>query len=105
LSASNEVRHLEANLEAWETHDWSDRPLAIDPGEKIIHFICRKCGRGFANDATGRRYAIHASAFAVYRLSDEVTDRRLSEPCPPERQQVDLDHRRTRHTAFTAKSK
>jgi hypothetical protein len=87
---------METNLDPWNTHDWFDRPLEIDRGEKIIQFICRKCGRGFVNDRTGRRYAIHASVFAVYRLADEVTDRWLSEPCPTEHQTSAQDDEKTR---------
>jgi len=88
---------METNLNPWETHDWFDRPLEIDPGERITQFICRKCGRAFANDADGRRYAIHASAFAIYRLSDEVSDRWLSELCPSGLNQADLHDKSTRH--------
>src|SRR5580692_3774308 len=88
---------METNLNPWETHDWFDRPLEIDPAKRIIQFICRKCGRAFVNDADGTRYAIHASAFAIYRLADEVTDRWLSEPCPSELKQADLDDRSARH--------
>jgi hypothetical protein len=87
---------METNLDPWDTHDWFDRPLEINRREKIIQFVCRKCGRGFVNDTTGRRYAIHASAFEIYRLSDEVTDRWLSEPCSNERQQADLEASQTR---------
>ena len=71
----------------WQSHDWYDRPLEIDPGEKLLQFTCRKCARSFVNDQTGKRYAIHVSAFTIYRLSDEVTERWLFEPCPNERQQ------------------
>ena len=74
--------------DAWKTHDWSDRPLEIDH-EIWIQFVCRKCFRGFVDDGMGRRYAIYASAFAVHRLSDEVTNRWLSEPCHNERQMAD----------------
>jgi hypothetical protein len=87
---------METNLDPWNTHEWFDRPLEIERGEKILQFVCRKCGRGFVNDTTGRRYAIHASAFAVYRLSDEVTGRWLSEPCPTEPQASDQDDGKTR---------
>jgi len=88
---------METNLNLWKTHDWFDRPLEIDPGKRITQFICRKCARGFVGDTNGTRYAIHASAFAIHRLSDDVTDRWLSEPCPSERKQADLDDRSTRH--------
>jgi hypothetical protein len=80
----------------WGTHDWIDRPLEIDPGEKLIQFVCRKCARSFVNDETGRRYAIHVSAFAIYRLSDETTDRWLSETCPNRRESADLEANDTR---------
>jgi hypothetical protein len=89
---------MSTNLNPWETHDWFDRPLEIDPEQNLVQFICRKCARGFVNDATGRRYAIHASTFAVYRLSDEVTARWLAEPCPLERQPHDQEARLTRQT-------
>ena len=88
---------METNLDPWNTHDWYDRPLEINRGEKIIQFVCRKCGRGFVNDTTGRRFAIRASVFQLYRLSDEVTDRWLSQPCPEDRQTSDHDDRKTRH--------
>ena len=74
----------------WQTHDWYDRPLEIDPAKKLIQFTCRKCARSFVDDETGRRYAIHVSAFTIYRLSDEVTERWLSEPCPNELLAADL---------------
>jgi hypothetical protein len=61
-------------MDPWKTHDWFDRPVEIDR-EKVIQFVCRKCFRSFVDDATGRRYAIYASAFTVHRLSDEVTNR------------------------------
>jgi hypothetical protein len=51
---------------------------------------------GFVNDAAGRRYAIYASAFTVHRLSDEVINRWLSEPCPSERQTADQEAAHTR---------
>ena len=89
---------------SWETHDWSDRPLEIDPGEKIIQFVCRKCARGFVDNTSGRRYAIYASAFTVHRLSDEVTKRWLSEPCPNERQTADQKAVQTRFANGSAAS-
>lgn len=87
---------METNLDPWNTHDWFDRPLEIDHGEKVMQFVCRKCARAFINDVTGRRYAIHASAFAVHRLSDEVTNRWLFEPCPNERHTSNRNDEKTR---------
>jgi hypothetical protein len=80
----------------WETHDWFDRPLEIDPSQKVTQFVCRKCGRGFIGDDMGKRYAIHASAFVVKRLSDEVTERWLAEPCPEHLRTTDRNDGKTR---------
>ena len=80
---------LEMETNAWETHDWFVHPLEIDPAQNVTQFSCRKCGRGFIDDVSGRVYAIHASAFTVNRLSDEVTKRWLVEPCPEELQTSD----------------
>jgi hypothetical protein len=77
--------------QSWNTHDWFDRPLEIDPREKFTQFICSKCARSFVIDDSGRRYAIHVSAFTIYRLSDEVTERWLAEPCPNQREIADLE--------------
>ena len=79
---------------AWETHDWFDRPLEIDPSQ--TQFVCRNCGRAFIGDTTGKRHAIHASAFEVNRLSDEVTERWLAEPCSKNIQPTDRDDGKTR---------
>ena len=88
---------METNLHLWQTHDWCDRrPLVIDFSKKGILFICRKCNRGFAKDATGGRYAVQVSALAVFRLADEVTSRWLSEACPIEQPQKDCEDKESR---------
>jgi hypothetical protein len=87
---------METNLDPWKTHNWFDRPLEINRGEKANQFVCRKCGRGFVRDTSGKRYAIHVSAFAIHRFSVEVTDRWPSEPCPNEHQLADLQAGQTR---------
>ena len=88
---------METNLAPWQTHDWcAPRPLEIDFSKNGILFICRKCNRGFAKESTGSRYAIQLSAFAVFRLADEVTSRWLSEPCPIEQPQKDWEDKRSR---------
>ena len=69
---------------AWNTHDWSLRPLEIK-GEKFTMLACRECSRSFVDDASGGRYAIYAGVFTIHRLSDEVTARWLSEHCPTKR--------------------
>jgi hypothetical protein len=91
----------------WQTHDWYDRPLEIDPGKEFIQFICRKCARSFVDDETGQRYAIHVSAFTIHRLSDEITERWLSEPCPTERQAADLEanDKRFDNPAYASRSR
>ena len=77
---------METNLSAWNTHDWSISRLELVPSQPIIHQVCHECRRGFVEEfSTGERYAVHASIFRFYRLSDEVTARWLSEKCPAER--------------------
>jgi len=80
---------LELEMKEWDTHDWFDRPLEIDRAQNVTQFSCRKCGRGFIDDVSGRVYAIHASAFRVNRLSGEVTKRWLIEPSREEPQTSD----------------
>src|SRR6266481_170810 len=86
---------------SWKTHDWCDRSIEIIPGEKITEFVCRKSFRAFIDDGTGRRYAIYTSTFRVDRLSDEVTDRWLSESCSNRRQTADQKAVQTRFAAST----
>ena len=81
---------MTTNPASWLTHDWFSRPLQLDD-KPVIQHICRRCGRTFAEEETGERYAAHASIFMLHRLSDEVTARWLAEPCPQERLQADLD--------------
>jgi hypothetical protein len=81
---------METNLSAWNTHDWSISRLELMPGRPIIHQVCFACRRGFVEEfSTGERYAVHASIFRFYRLSDEVTARWLSEKCPAEPMNAD----------------
>jgi hypothetical protein len=88
---------METNLDPWQTHKWCvPRPLVIDFSRKGILLICRRCNRGFAKDATGCTYAIQISAFAVFRLADEVTSRWLSEACPIEQPQRDSEDKESR---------
>jgi hypothetical protein len=77
---------METNISPWNTHDWNVSRLELVPGRPIIHQVCVKCRRGFVEEfSTDERYAVHASIFRFYRLSDEVTARWLSEKCPAER--------------------
>jgi hypothetical protein len=88
---------METNLSAWNTHDWSISRLELVPSQPIIHQVCLQCRRGFVEEfSTGERYAVHASIFRFYRLSDEVTSRWLSEKCPAGRVIADEADRQTR---------
>src|SRR5258708_19474656 len=88
---------METRVDSWKTEEWGERrPVENDFGKRGILFVCRKCERGFAKDATGNRYAIDVSTFAVYRLADKVTSRWLSEACPLERRRADSEDRKSR---------
>jgi hypothetical protein len=88
---------METNLSAWNTHDWSISRLELVTSQPIIHQVCLQCRRGFVEEfSTGERYAVHASIFRFYRLSDEVTSRWLSEKCPAGRVIADEADRQTR---------
>jgi hypothetical protein len=81
---------METIISPWNTHDWNVSCLELVPGQPIIHQVCVKCRRGFVEElSTDKRYAIHASIFRFYRLSDEVTARWLSEKCPAKRLSAD----------------
>lgn len=67
-------------------HQWLERRephLQIETGEAVVHHQCLRCGRDVVTVLrSGRRHAVHVSAFLFYRFNDEVTERWLSEPCP-----------------------
>jgi hypothetical protein len=88
---------LASNLCPWKTHDWIGRRLEPVDGDPLILQVCRECSRGFVEEcSTGDQYAVHVSIFKLYRLSDEVTSRWLSEKCPAECLLADDADRRTR---------
>jgi len=88
---------MDTMFSRWNTHCWIGRRLALGPGQPLIQRACTDCGRAFVDDcSTGERYAVHVSIFKVYRLSDEVTSRWLSEQCPAQLVAGDEVDRRTR---------
>ena len=88
---------METNLSSWNTHDWISRRLNFVPGHPLIEHVCHECGRSFIDEcSTGERYAVHVSIFKLHRLTDEVTSKWLSAPCPGARQMADDADRRSR---------
>ena len=89
---------MDTIFSAWNTHCLISRRLGLAPGQALIQRVCNDCGRAFVDEcATGERYAVHVSIFKIYRLSDEVTSRWLSENCPAQRLAADEADRHTRY--------
>lgn len=80
---------------SWQTHKWSEpngRRVEIERGKPLIQRYCQACGRTFVEDlASKERYAVHVSALFFKRLSDEVSQRWLSTPCPGKRLETDVE--------------
>jgi hypothetical protein len=68
-------------------HQWvQPRHFELESGHSISQTHCIRCGRHFVFDtSSGTRHAVHVSIFSFARLSDEVTERWLYEPCPGKR--------------------
>jgi len=76
---------MEAKRDSWNSHEWYNRRLEIQPGRPQMQRYCIRCGRNFVDDLwSDQRYAAHAAIFHFNRLSDEVTARWLIESCPGE---------------------
>lgn len=79
-------------------HRWHERRephFKIESGESVIQNHCGRCGRDIVTVlSSDARHAVYASAFCFYRLSREVTQRWLTEPCPGERLPTDNEDRR-----------
>jgi hypothetical protein len=87
---------VEVKGESWNTHRWlvAKRHLAIKPENIVLQHHCALCGREFVTDpSSNASYAVFASAISFDRLSDEVTKRWLSEPCPGMRLSLDDEYR------------
>ena len=87
---------MKAKDEAWNTHQWlaSPRHLAIKPENTVLQHHCVRCGRDFVTDTSSNSsYAVFVSAISFDQLSDEVTERWLSEPCPCKRLSLDDEDR------------
>jgi hypothetical protein len=82
--------------ETWNTHQWLANPrrLAIKPSNIVLQHHCVRCGRDFITDpSSNSSYAVFVSAISFDQLSDEVTKRWLSEPCPGKRLSLDDEDR------------
>ena len=74
---------MEAIGDSWNSHQWYERLLEIEPGKPQLHRHCPRCGRDIVDDLwSGQRYAAHPAIFHFDRLAEEVTERWLREPCP-----------------------
>jgi hypothetical protein len=90
---------MATQVNAWNSHVWSNRLMDLMPGVPIVQHSCTICGRNFVNEElTGRRYAVHVGIVVLDRLSDEVTKRWLAERCPRARRESDYDDLKTRLT-------
>jgi hypothetical protein len=82
--------------ETWNTHQWlaNARHLAIEPENTVLQHHCVRCGRDFVTDTSSNScYAVLVSAISFDQLSDDVTERWLSEPCPGKRLRLDDEDR------------
>lgn len=71
--------------ETRNTHQWLAKPrrLAVEPSNTVVQHHCVRCGRDFVTDpSSNSSYAVFVSAISFHQLSDQVTQRWLSEPCP-----------------------
>jgi len=86
---------MQAERDSWNSHEWYNRRLEIEPGKPQMQRYCIRCGRNFVDDLwSDERYAAHAAIFHFNRLSDEVTARWLMEPCPGEQLPSDDEDRK-----------
>jgi hypothetical protein len=82
--------------ETWNTHQWLANPrhLAIKPSNTVLQHHCVRCGRDFVTDPSSNiTLAVFVSAISFDQLSDEVTERWLTEPCPDKRLSLDDEDR------------
>jgi hypothetical protein len=89
--------------ETWNMHQWlcNPRRLAVEPSNAVLHHHCVRCGRDFVSDPSSNgSYAVFVSAISFDQLSDEVTKRWLSEPCPGRRLSSDDEDRNKIVTAL-----
>ena len=88
--------------EIWKTqntHLWlaKPRPITIESDQIVIQHHCARCGRDFVTNASSDSpIAVFVSAISFLRLSDEVTQRWLTEDCPRARLSSDDEDRRRR---------
>lgn len=75
-----------ASEAAWSGHQWIEpnpRRVSLASSQTVLQHRCVRCGREFVTvESSGECYAVYASAVSFHRLSDEVTQRWVSEECP-----------------------
>ena len=101
------VSSVKAKDETCNAHQWLSNPrrLKIEPSNPILHCHCVRCGRDFITDpSSGIGYAVFVSVISFDQLSDEVTKRWLSEPCPGRHLSSDDDDRTKIVAAFRVSS-
>src|ERR1700682_724211 len=92
----SEVSELKVKEETWNTYQWLANPrhLAIKRSNTVLKQHCVRCGRDFVTDPSSNiTHAVFVSAISVDQLSDEVTERWLSESCPGRRLSPDDEDR------------
>jgi hypothetical protein len=90
--------------ETWNTHQWLSNPrrLAVEPSNAVLQHHCVRCGRDLVTDSSSNdSYAVFVSAISFDQLEDEVTKRRLGEPCRGRRLSSDDEDRNRLVSAFT----
>ena len=79
------------NSSALDSHNWETRQIEIKPGIRATQQTCRRCLRHYIDEhASGAIYAVHVGMLQFNRLSEEVTGRWLTQPCPGRRLESDL---------------
>ena len=71
--------------ETWNTHQWLAKPrrLAVEPNKHSSTTPLRPVRSGLRHGSSSNSsYAVFVSAISFDQLSDQVTQRWLSEPCP-----------------------
>jgi hypothetical protein len=81
---------MATTFSAWNSHAWSNRLMDLRAGIRVVQHFCGKCARNFVyEELTGEWYALHAGIHALEKLSNDATERWLTEPCPGQRPDSD----------------
>jgi hypothetical protein len=88
---------VKAKNKTWSTHQWVGKPRRFETGsgDTVLHHLCVKCGRNFLTyTSSNSTDAVFVSGLNFGQLSDTVTKRWLSEPCPGKRLSPDDEDRK-----------